>query len=128
MRIPTDVAVKSAEFYNVKHEKINVTAEDTALNVERAIYHTEMPLLNPHSIAKFCLAEFAHQKGFVVALTGEGSDELLLGYSPFRMDVILDMRARGQGDKVDKLMDDFKKKEAKGAAIMLGQFPAESPR
>lgn len=47
-----------------------------------SVWHSEMPVLNTHGAAKQVLAKAARQHGKVV-LTGEGADELLLGYGMF---------------------------------------------
>jgi asparagine synthase (glutamine-hydrolysing) len=127
-RASADIAAKSAQHFSLKHERVLFTAEDTVRYTEKTIYHTEIAVINPHSVAKFCLSEFAHKKGFVVALTGEGADELLLGYSPFRLDTLLEMRSRGEGVKSRQLMEDFNRKETKGMAVMLGTLPMDTPR
>ena len=123
-----DMAAKSAHHFSLQHERVDFTAEDAVQFAEKAIYHTEIAVINPHSVAKFCLSEFAHKKGFIVALTGEGADELLLGYSPFRLDLLLEMRSRGEGEKSRQLLEDFNRKETKGMTVMLGTLPLDTPR
>lgn len=124
-----DVAVKTAQQYGIKHETVTFTSDCAARRVEKTLYHTEAPFFNAHSIAKLYLSEFARDKGFVVALTGEGSDELFLGYSPFRLDILLEMRHRGgaYAAKVQQLTEQFRRKETNGAAIMLGTLPEDTP-
>jgi asparagine synthase (glutamine-hydrolysing) len=121
------VAEQTARHYGFSHQKVNFTSDDAARLCEKTIYHTELPLINPHSMAKYRLSEFAREKNFVVALTGEGSDELLLGYSPFRLDVLLEMRNGGQVEKVERLMEEFKKKEVNGSPTLLGTLPEPTP-
>ncbi|HEY9841818.1 MAG TPA: asparagine synthase (glutamine-hydrolyzing), partial [Candidatus Obscuribacterales bacterium] len=43
--------------------------------------------INGHTVAKFLLNQEIRAAGFRVALTGEGADELLLGYAHFRQDL-----------------------------------------
>ena len=107
---------------------MNFTSDDAARLCEKTIYHTEFPVVNPHSVAKFRLSEFAREKNFVVSLTGEGSDELMLGYSPFRMDVLLELRSCGQSAEVERLMVEFNKKEANGSTFLHDAFPETTPR
>lgn len=140
------MAVKTAQYYSLRHERVTYTPADTAKYVERAIYHTEVPvgschisiradllprhvqLFNPHSVAKFRLSEFAREKNFVVSLTGEGADELFLGYSPFRNDVLLAMRSRGGSEavKAEKLREAVLLKE--GPSILTGSMPEDTPK
>lgn len=49
----------------------------------QSIWHSEMPVLNPHGAAKQVLARLARPKVKVV-LTGEGADELFWGYGFFQ--------------------------------------------
>ena len=62
----------------------------------------------------------------MVSLTGDGADELFLGYSLSRLDILLEMRSRGGAYpvKVEPLMEEFSK-ETKGA---LGIMPKDTPR
>ncbi|TNE68104.1 MAG: asparagine synthase (glutamine-hydrolyzing) [Bacteroidetes bacterium] len=48
----------------------------------KSLWHSEIPVLNTHGAAKHILAGLARQHCSVV-LTGEGADELLMGYSLF---------------------------------------------
>jgi asparagine synthase (glutamine-hydrolysing) len=129
LRPLADAAAKTAQHYSLQHERVNFTSEDAARLAIKAIYHTETPLVNPHSVAGLRLSEFAHEKGFVVALTGEGSDELHLGYSLFYLDILLEMRSHGQepAKKSERLVKDSVK-ETKGEALLLGALPKDNPR
>lgn len=52
--------------------------------LERMIWHTEMPLQFPLAIPLMNLASSARSHGFPVVLTGEGADEIFGGYDCFR--------------------------------------------
>jgi asparagine synthase (glutamine-hydrolysing) len=56
--------------------------------------------MNPNSIAKNILSMFVHDQGYKVCLTGEGSDELFGGYPYFKQELLWEMEASGQPDKV----------------------------
>ncbi len=47
-------------------------------------------------MAKYLLSRAVRDAGFKVVLTGEGADEILAGYPPFRRDMLLH-NAQGQG-------------------------------
>lgn len=51
---------------------------------QKAIYHTEKPLLRAGPIPLLALSEMVHESGYKVVLTGEGADEIFCGYDIFR--------------------------------------------
>ncbi len=53
-----------------------------------AVWHCETINGNANFVAKYLLSEKVRDFGFKVVLTGEGSDELLGGYSHFRQDML----------------------------------------
>jgi asparagine synthase (glutamine-hydrolysing) len=72
-----------------------------------SIWNSEIPVLNTHGAAKSLLAKEAKQHCKVV-LTGEGADELLLGYDLFRhLDTV----------KKNGINNNFKKISVSGAAL-----------
>ena len=84
--------------------------------------------MNPHAIAKLRLSEHAREKNFVVSLTGEGSDEILLGYAPFRSDLLLEMRSKGGAlaAKAEKYLSAVLSKE--GSSVLTGTMPDHIPK
>jgi len=48
------------------------------------IRHTETPLLRTAPVPMYLLAKLTRERGITVVLTGEGSDELFLGYDLFK--------------------------------------------
>jgi len=48
------------------------------------IWHAETPLLRTAPVPMFLLAKLTRERGITVVLTGEGSDELFLGYDLFK--------------------------------------------
>ena len=79
-----------AEFY-----PIAITQADLATNVRDAVVRSEIPFVNGHTVAKYLLSRAVRESGYKVVLTGEGSDEILGGYPPFRRDMLLHHQ-RGQ--------------------------------
>src|SRR5215475_464058 len=49
-------------------------------NLPRAIYHSDVPLTHPNSVAFLLVSAFARKHGVVILLSGEGADELFGGY------------------------------------------------
>ncbi len=69
-----------------------------------AVWHAETPFINGHGVAKFLLSRAVRDAGIKVVFTGEGSDEMLGGYAPFRQDVLLYNSAKQDPEIVQKLL------------------------
>jgi len=54
-----------------------------------SLWHSETLVVNGHIVAKYLLSQTVRDAGIKVVLTGEGADEILAGYPPFRRDLIL---------------------------------------
>jgi len=68
-----------------------------------AVWHAETIFLNGHGIAKYQLSKAVRDAGIKVVFTGEGADEILGGYPPFRQD-LLKHNTEGQDPEVVKEM------------------------
>lgn len=81
LRIAKNMAEKiGAEFHYVSCDS------DTLLeNTEDCLWVTELPFANFHGVGKYLLSKLA-RRHVTVVLTGEGSDELFLGYVCFQQD------------------------------------------
>ena len=78
-----DESALAKEAYNTEFLKLNA---DDMLNVlKKAVWHAEGTCINSHMAAKYLLNKKI-SKNFKVVLTGEGSDEIFLGYSHLRKD------------------------------------------
>ena len=78
----SQVAVNTASRLGVEHHLVPVRDRDIAENFLQSIWHSEIPVINCHGIAKFMLSRAAstHVKAI---MTGEGADELFAGYAYF---------------------------------------------
>jgi asparagine synthase (glutamine-hydrolysing) len=72
-----------ARHVGVEHHVLEVTTETLLRNLERCLWHVEAPLGDLAPIGKYLLSDLA-QRHVKVILTGEGSDEVFLGYDVFR--------------------------------------------
>jgi asparagine synthase (glutamine-hydrolysing) len=71
-----------AETVGVKHHVLEATTEQLWNALQRCLWHCEQPLVNLAPVGKYLLSDLA--QGHVrVVLTGEGSDEIFLGYDYF---------------------------------------------
>jgi asparagine synthase (glutamine-hydrolysing) len=75
---------------------IPVHQSDLADHFADATWQAETLCFNAHGVAKYLLSRAVRNAGYKVVLTGEGSDEILAGYPPFRRDMLL-YNTRGQG-------------------------------
>lgn len=64
------------------HHKLVFTKEDFINNLEKITYHLDEPIVHPNTIPMYLLAKFARQYTKVL-LTGEGADEVFLGYKRY---------------------------------------------
>ncbi|HWQ34186.1 MAG TPA: asparagine synthase (glutamine-hydrolyzing) [Blastocatellia bacterium] len=72
-----------AKEFGTEHHEVVVTPEEFFAALPELIYHEDEPLAHPSSVALYFVSRLAAQHVKVV-LTGEGSDELLAGYSRYR--------------------------------------------
>lgn len=60
-------------------------------NYSKVIYHRESPVYQTSGIGKFLLSQFVNNSGYKAVLTGEGADEILLGYPSFKEDLLTEI-------------------------------------
>ncbi len=96
LSFPEDPAYDELEFAKIatKHNNANmhvieVTSNSIADNFSDAIWHTETPFFNAHSVAKLILCKAIGNSGTRAVLSGEGADEIFGGYPHFRRDMVL---------------------------------------
>lgn len=88
-----------ASFLGLEHEKIDVDVNSLWENLEACLWHNEAAGSSLTQVAKYLLSRRARERVKVV-ITGEGSDEVFLGYKQYRN--MLDTVERR---KVSKLPD-----------------------
>ena len=102
------IAREMAAFAGVKHSVIDIDANMLAASFEDTIWHNECPFGNSNTIAKYLLSRHVRDAGYKVVLTGEGSDEVLGGYSHYLSDMRLH-NSRALGPSVAKPIRQFRK-------------------
>jgi asparagine synthase (glutamine-hydrolysing) len=78
-----EVAKRVARHVGLEHHVLEVTTETLLRNLARCLWHVETTLSDLAPVGKYLLSGLAQQHVKVV-LTGEGSDEVFLGYDVFR--------------------------------------------
>lgn len=67
-----------------EHAVQTIGEDEIAAAFPDVIRHTETPLTRTAPVPMYLLAKLTRERGIIVALTGEGSDELFLGYDLFK--------------------------------------------
>ncbi len=82
---------------------VNVTQEDIFNHLDEAVYFSEGLAVNGHLSCKYLLNKQITASGFKVALTGEGSDEVLAGYPHLRLDILNQLTAPERQRRLEQL-------------------------
>lgn len=82
------LATKTVEHLGATIHKVNVSQQQIIDNLSDAVYQSEGLAVNGHLSCKYLLNKAIKDEGFKVALTGEGADECLAGYSHLRRDIM----------------------------------------
>lgn len=83
------LAERTAAFTGSNYVPVPVAPRDLADALSDAIWHSEKPIFNANTVAKFLLSRAVRDAGIKVVFTGEGSDEMLAGYPMERRDNML---------------------------------------
>lgn len=81
------LAAQVAERCGIALERVDLNPAELLQLLPEAVVASEGLAVNAHLAAKYALDRRIHQAGFKVVLTGEGADEVLLGYPHFRQDL-----------------------------------------
>jgi len=84
-------ARRAADFIGTTHHELVVTKELLWQNLEEALWYSELPFVTLAPVGKFLLS-YEARKHVTVVLTGEGADEVFLGYRSYFQNAIRDTR------------------------------------
>jgi len=73
-------AKNSAKYLGLDNKKVEISLDDYALHVDGVLDALDEPLNDPAAIPLYLLFNEIQKDGYRVVLSGEGSDELFLGY------------------------------------------------
>jgi asparagine synthase (glutamine-hydrolysing) len=76
-------AKKVAQFLQTEHNEITIGKKEFLETIDAVLDHLDEPLADSACIPTYILSKHIHEKGFKVCLSGEGSDELFLGYDSY---------------------------------------------
>lgn len=91
-------AARAADFIGSTHHELAVTRDLLWNNLEDALWFSELPFGTLAPVGKFLLSREA-RKTVKVVLTGEGADEVFLGYRGFFQQAISETRRQHAGSK-----------------------------
>jgi asparagine synthase (glutamine-hydrolysing) len=92
----SEQAQELADLHQVPLETLPMTPELLLNTLPAAVAASEGLAVNAHLAAKYLLGQQIHRAGYKVVLTGEGADEVLLGYPHFRQDLATSEAERQQ--------------------------------
>jgi asparagine synthase (glutamine-hydrolysing) len=78
------IADRFAKKYNAKFHKVLLRQQEMIEHFEAATYHAESFNVNMNYVAKYALSKAVRENGYKVVISGEGSDEMFLGYPTFK--------------------------------------------
>lgn len=78
-----------------KHRRIVISNSDIAAAFPAAVRHAEVPVFRTALAPMYLLSQAVHEEGIKVVLSGEGADEVFLGYDIFKE---AKLRAFAKGD------------------------------
>ncbi len=81
----TDHAQTVARHLGTEHHPLQVGERDFREVLDQLIYHLDEPINDPAAIPTFLLSRWVREHGIKVCLSGEGSDEIFLGYSVYQL-------------------------------------------
>ncbi|MEO1954863.1 MAG: asparagine synthase (glutamine-hydrolyzing) [Campylobacterales bacterium] len=79
----TEEAKDTAEFLGIKNKEVVITKDDFLDASDKVLDALDEPLNDPASVPLYLLFEEIKKDGYRVVLSGEGSDELFLGYRQY---------------------------------------------
>lgn len=97
------LATETVEHIQGVMHKIKISQRQIIDNLSDAVYHSEGLAVNGHLSCKYLLNKEIRKEGFKVALTGEGADECLAGYSHLRKDIIANLSCAEREELTNRL-------------------------
>lgn len=110
------LASEMAKLAGADFHPVKVSQSDLIEHLSDSVYYSEGLAVNGHLTAKYILNKAIAKSGYKVALTGEGSDEVLAGYAHLRSDLF-------KTDGREHLLADLhaSNKASQGIMLMHGQ-------
>ncbi len=117
------LAKEQAAFCGATYHPVPVTTRALADAYSDAVWHAETPFINGHGVAKYLLSRAVRDAGIKVVFTGEGADEMLGGYPPFRRDVLLYNSEKQDPAIVERLLAEMRASNQAVRGFVLDDEP-----
>lgn len=78
-----DNAAKTAEYLGMENTEVVISRHDFNERLDELLIHMDEPLNDPAALPLYLLMQKIGSEGYKVVLSGEGSDELFLGYRQY---------------------------------------------
>jgi asparagine synthase (glutamine-hydrolysing) len=121
-----DNAREMATHVGADFHPISILQSDLADNFGDATWQAETICFNAHGVAKYLLSRAVRAAGYKVVLTGEGADEILAGYPPFRRDMLSYNRQGQDADAVSQLVAELQASNPFSRGLLLPEGQAIS--
>lgn len=86
------------EHLGTRHRRLVISNSDIAAAFPEAVRHAEVPVFRTAITPMYLLSRAVHEDGIKVVLSGEGADEVFLGYDIFKETRIRALAHGGAGD------------------------------
>lgn len=113
------IAEEMAKHAGAEYRPIPMKQADLATNFRAAVLQSEIPFINGHTVAKYMLSLAVRESGYKVVLTGEGSDEILAGYPPFRRDMLMHHTAGQDSAETKRLLAELLESNQVSRGLMM---------
>ncbi len=124
-------AIASARF-GTQHTTLRATHRDICGAFAQAVYHAEVPVFRTAFVPMFLLSQRVQSDGIKTILSGEGADEVFLGYDLFRETMLrqnwagLDMETRkARVARLNPYLKHFATAPGAGMVGLYDQFATE---
>ena len=98
------LAQRAADWVGAMFVPVPVSQHDLAEAFSDALWHAETLIFNGQGMAKYLLSRAVREAAIKVVFTGEGADEILAGYPPFRRDLLLHNTQQQSLEDADTLL------------------------
>jgi asparagine synthase (glutamine-hydrolysing) len=75
----------AAESVGAEHREVVVSPSEFFAAMPHLVWHEDEPIAFPSSVSLYFVSDLARRNGVKVVLSGEGADELFLGYNRYRV-------------------------------------------
>ncbi len=80
----SSTAAMTADHYGISNKQFMLTHNDVAMHLETVLAALDEPVANPTAFTKYMLSKWVRAEGIIVALGGDGGDEIFKGYPRYR--------------------------------------------